>query len=70
VGHRELLTLLETILNISTYNGIDHKLAVDKLFADIQTQYNPKSGFESEIEGLNFDIEVLTKVRDGMLEEA
>ena len=70
VGHRELLTLLETILNISTYNGIDHKLAVDKLFADIQTQYNPKLGFESEIEGLNFDIEVLTKVRDGMLEEA
>jgi hypothetical protein len=69
VGHRELLTLLETILDISTSSGIDHKLAVDKLFADIQTQYNLKVGFESEIEGLNFDIQVLSKVKDGMLEE-
>jgi hypothetical protein len=69
VGHRELLILLEAILDISTSYGITHKLAVDKLFADIQTQYNPKVGFESEIESLDCDIQMLSEVKAGMLED-
>jgi hypothetical protein len=69
VDHRALLTLLEIILSISNSNGISYMLAVNKFFADIETQYNAKLGFESEIEDLKLDIEILSGVKGNLLED-
>jgi hypothetical protein len=42
----ELKRLLDTIINIMTSNNISYWLAIDKFIKDIETQYDPKLGFE------------------------
>jgi hypothetical protein len=66
-GSRELRRLLQTILDITNSNGIDHWGAVYKFFNDIETHYNAKLGFESEKESLNLQIQVLKEKRENML---
>jgi hypothetical protein len=60
--------LLQTILDITNSNGIDHWLAVDKFFNDIETQYDAKLGFEFEKESLDFQIQTLKEKRENMLQ--
>jgi hypothetical protein len=67
-GSKELRRLLQTILEITNSNGIDHWLAVNKFFNDIQTQYDAKLGFESEKERLNLQIQILKEKRENMLQ--
>jgi hypothetical protein len=62
------LRLLNTILDITNSNGIDHWLAVTKFFNDIETQYAAKLGFETKKERLNFEIQALNKEREKMLQ--
>jgi hypothetical protein len=52
VGHRELLMILEAVVNISVSNGIPYGLAIEKFINDVRTQYESKLGFESKIEDL------------------
>ena len=67
-GTNELRKLLNLILNITSSNGINYWLAVDKFFKDIETQYDTKLGFESEKERLSFQIERLKEEREKGLE--
>jgi len=67
-GSRELRILLHIILDITNSNGITQWLAVDKFFKDIETQYDAKLGFESKIESLNFEIQILNEEREKMLQ--
>ena len=59
--------LLGTVLNIASTNGINHWLALDKFVRDIETQYDVKLGFESEIESLNVQIQILNEERKNRL---
>jgi hypothetical protein len=67
-GSKELRRLLQTILDITNSNGIDHWGAVYKFFNDIETQYDAKLGFESEKERLNLQIQILKEKRENMLQ--
>src|SRR5215211_1127050 len=67
-GSNELRRLLNTILDITSSNRIDHWLAVDKFFKDIETQYDAKLGFESEKESLDLKIQTLKEERGKMLQ--
>jgi hypothetical protein len=67
-GSDELKRLLNTILDIASSNGIDHWLAVNKFFRDIETQYDPKLGFESEEERLGLKIRTLNEEQRKMLQ--
>jgi hypothetical protein len=67
-GSKELRRLLQTILEITNSNGLDHWLAVNKFFNDIQTQYDAKLGFESEKERLNLQNQILKEKRENMLQ--
>jgi hypothetical protein len=67
-GLKELRRLLRTILDSMNSNGIDHSLAVNKFFNDVETQYDAKLGFESEKEGLNLQIQILKEKRENMLQ--
>jgi len=67
-GSNELRRFLNTILDITSSNGIDHRLAVDKFFKDIETQYDAKLGFESEKESLDLKIQTLKEERGKMLQ--
>lgn len=68
IGANELRILLQTVLDIAKKNELSHWLAGPKLFRDIETQYDPKLGFESEIERLEIKIQVLKEQIDEMLE--
>ena len=67
-GSKELRILLNTILDITNSNGINHWLAVGKFFKDIETQYDAKLGFESEKESLNLQIQTLKQEREKMMQ--
>jgi hypothetical protein len=60
--------LLQTILGITSSNGIDHWLAVNKFFNDVETQYDVNLGFESKKERLNLQIQILKVKRENMLQ--
>jgi hypothetical protein len=66
-GSKELRRLLQTILGITSSNGIDHWLAANKFFNDVETQYDVKLGFESDKERLNLQIQILKVKRENML---
>lgn len=59
IGTNELNILLHTVQDIAEKNEISIRLAVPKYFKDIETQYDSKLGFESEIERLEIRIQVL-----------
>lgn len=68
IGANELRILLHTVQQVAAKNEISIWLAVPKFFRDIETQYDPKLGFESEIERLEIRIQVLKENIDEMLE--
>ena len=57
-GPLELKRLLDTIVDIMNRNNISYWLAVDKFMKDIQTQYDSKLGFESEMERINTQLQI------------
>jgi prefoldin subunit 5 len=65
-GSTELKLLLNTVLEITCSNGINHWLAVNKFFKDVRTKYDAKLGFESEIEDLRQEIQILEEERKKM----
>ena len=67
-GTSELRKLLNTILNITSSNGVNFWLAIDKFFKDIDTQYDAKLGFETEQERLIYQNERLKEEREKGLE--
>lgn len=67
-GIKELKSLLDTIINIAGSNEINYWLAINKFFKDIETQYDTKLGFESEIEKLVREIKNLNEEREKNLE--
>jgi uncharacterized protein (UPF0335 family) len=67
-GIKELKSLLDTIINITGSNQINYWLAINKFFKDIETQYDTKLGFESEIEKLVREIKNLKEEREKNLE--
>ena len=67
-GIKELKRLLDTIINIAGSNQINYWLAINKFFKDIETQYDTKLGFESEIEKLVTEIKNLKEEREKNLE--
>lgn len=69
LGHRELETLLCVVLDISVSNGVPYWLAVNKFFNDVRTQYNSKLGFESKIEDLKLDIQIISEEKGKRLED-
>ena len=60
IGRRELRVIYNLTVNITKSNGFDYHQGVEKFFADIGSQYDPKLGFESEISKL--------KMHKGILE--
>ena len=67
-GIKELKRLLDTIINIAGSNEINYWLAINKFFKDIETQYDTKLGYESEIEKLVREIKNLKEEREKNLE--
>jgi hypothetical protein len=59
----KLERLYETIMKIAESNQISNWLAIDKFFRDIDTQYEPKLGFEAERDRLNTEIQKLKERR-------
>lgn len=62
-----LKSLIETVLNIADSNGITHWLALYKFTEDTKTQYDMKLGFESKIDDLHIDIQILKEERENRL---
>jgi hypothetical protein len=67
-GIKELKMLLDTIIDIARSNEINYWLAINRFFKDIETQYDNKLGFESEIEKLVREIKNLKEKREKNLE--
>jgi hypothetical protein len=67
-GSSQLKTLLDKTINIAISNGINPWLAVSKFIEDVETQYNTKLGFESQIEKLKIEIQELGKEREKELQ--
>jgi uncharacterized protein (UPF0335 family) len=67
-GIKELKRLLDTIIDIAGSNEINYWLAINRFFKDIETQYDTKLGFESEIEKLVREIKKLKEEREKNLE--
>jgi uncharacterized protein (UPF0335 family) len=67
-GIKELKRLLDTIINIAGSNKINYWFAINKFFKDIETQYDTKLGFESEIEKLVREIKNLKEEQEKNLE--
>ena len=67
-GIKELKRLPDTIMAIARSNQINHWLAIDKFFNDIETQYDAKLGFESENDKLVTEIKMLEEERKKNLE--
>ena len=57
--YKVLNSLIETVLNIADSNGISHWLALVKFTEDFKAQYDMKLGFDSKIEDLSLDIQIL-----------
>lgn len=55
----DLMELYDTVMRISTSNGIPFYVAFNKFSQDVREQYDLKLGFESEIESLKSEIESL-----------
>jgi hypothetical protein len=68
IGANKLRILLHTVQDVAAKNKISIWLAVPKFFRDIETQYDPKLGFESEIERLEIRSQVFKEKIDEMLE--
>jgi hypothetical protein len=64
VGTKHLKVLYNLMINITNSNKIPYWLAADKLFEDIGIQYDPKLGFESQIEKQKSEIQVLNDERE------
>lgn len=64
VGTKHLKLLYNLMVNITTSNEIPYWLAADKFFEDIGTQYDPKLGFESQIEKQKSEIQLLNDERE------
>jgi hypothetical protein len=69
IGPLELKRLLDTIIGIINRNNISFWRIVDKFIKDIETQYDSKLGFESEIERLKVQIRILNEEREKRLED-
>jgi len=67
-GIKELKRLLDTIIDIAESNEINYWLAINRFFKDIETQYDTKLGFESEMEKLVREIKKLKEEREKNLE--
>lgn len=63
-GSSQLKALLDKIINIAIYNGVNHWAAVNKFIEDVETQYNTKVGFELQTEDLKSEIQKLRKELD------
>jgi Rad3-related DNA helicase len=58
-GLKELKLLFSTIREVSVENKIHERLAVNKFFRDIETEYDSKLGYESKLVDLKSEIERL-----------
>jgi prefoldin subunit 5 len=65
----DLTEFYDTIMRISTSNGLPFYLAFHKFFQDISEQYDMKLGFESQIESLKSEIESLNFKLGKLFEE-
>jgi hypothetical protein len=66
-GSSELRMLRNLLVNIANSLDVYPPLAVKKFFKDIETQYNTKLGFESQIENLKSELQTLNdKLEKGL----
>lgn len=65
----DLMEFYDTVMRISTLNGIPFHLAYNKFSLDVREQYDLKLGFESEIESLKSEIKSLDFKLGKLLDE-